>query len=156
MQWMCPHKQESCETCSWVPNSRRSHALFPFPRTRIIHNKNLSEPVSTADMSCSALLTFLFWQGFRASTALAQKCYVPNGDEIPDTPCSPTSSNQASACCSPHHTCLSNGLCLQADMTVNRGSCTDQTWKSSRCAQWCQDGKIHASGTVCLSINALI
>ena len=157
MQWMCPYEQESYETCSWVLSSHRSPALFFFLRTRIIHANNFPEPVSTADMSYSAFLTFVFWQGFRASTALAQKCYVPNGEEVSDdTPCNPTSSDQASACCSRYDTCLSNGLCLEADMTLNRGSCTDRTWKSKGCAQWCSDGKTHASGTVCLSINALI
>ena len=126
-----------------APTSRGSNALFPFPQTRIIHTNNFPKPVSTADMSYSAFLTFLFWQGFRASTALAQKCYAPNGDA-----CNPTSSNQVSACCAPPDTCLSNGLCLGADMTPSRGSCTDRTWKSTGCAQWCSDGKTtHTSGT---------
>ena len=157
MQSICSHEQESFETWSWIPNSHRCHAAFSFPRTRIIHTKNLSEPMSTADMSCSIILVFLLWQCFRDSTALAQKCYWPNGNEASgDTPCSTTSSDQASACCSPNGACISNGLCFNADMTLNRGSCTDQTWKSKGCASWCQDGKTHGSGTVRLSINPFI
>ena len=148
MQWIYSHEQESVQICSWVPNSHKSHTLFPFPRTRIIHTKNLFEPMSTASISCSTFFVFLLCQGFRVSTALAQKCYLPNGDEASwDTPCSPTSSNQASACCSPDDTCLSNRLCLNADMQPGRGSCTDQNWKSKGCAPCCQDGKTAASGT---------
>ena len=149
MQWMGCHEQEHFQTCSWVPNSHISHALFPFSLRRIIPFKNLFEPMSAANMSYSTFLVFLLWQGFGASTALAQICYHPNQNEAPgDTPCAPTSSNGASACCFPEDTCISNGLCLNADMIFNRGSCTDPTWKSTGCAPWCQDGKTRASGTV--------
>ena len=149
MQWICCHEQAYFQICSWVPNSHKSHALFPLSLRRIIHTKIYFEPMSAAKMPCSTFLVFLVWQGFGASTALAQKCYLPSQDEAPrDTPCTPTSSNEASACCFPEEACISNGLCLRADMTVARGSCTDQTWKSKGCAPWCQDGKTHASGTV--------
>lgn len=149
MQWVCCHEREYFQICSWVPNSHKSHALFPFSLRRIINTENHFEPMSTANMSCSTFLVLLVWQGFGASTALAQKCYSPNGTEASgDTPCSPPSSNQASACCYPKDTCLSNGLCLDPDMTTRRGSCTDQSWKSRGCVPWCQDGKTHASGIV--------
>ena len=38
--------------------------------------------------------------------------------------------------------CLSNNLCLNqggAEL-ISRGSCTDETWQSSECGQYCLDG----------------
>lgn len=39
--------------------------------------------------------------------------------------------------------CLSNNLCLNQDGAelISRGSCTDETWQSSECGQYCLDGK---------------
>ena len=93
-------------------------------------------------MFCLTFKFVLLWQCCRISTTFAQKCYVPNGTEIAaDTPCGPTSSNQASACCNPEDTCLSNRLCLNSLLLTNRGTCTDPTWQSDGCAPWCKDGK---------------
>lgn len=134
--------QASLQTCSQATNFHKSHMFSPVPLIRISHTKKPSQPKSIASMSCSILLVFLLWQG----CALAQKCYLPNGSEATSfTPCGPTSSNQASACCLPEDTCLSNRLCLGADLLIRRGSCTDPTWQSYGCAPWCQDGKIPAS-----------
>lgn len=70
--------------------------------------------------------------------AKAQTCYYPNGTSSVDTPCH--SDNAASACCNEGATCLSNGLCLGGSI-VSRGSCTDQSWESPDCPQYCADGK---------------
>jgi len=74
-------------------------------------------------------------------------CYWPNGDTTPqDVACRDDSDN--SACCSPGFACLDNGLCMTtrhvnlspSNVTYVRGSCTDQTWKSSRCPNYCVRG----------------
>lgn len=71
-------------------------------------------------------------------------CYYPNGDTAPqDTPC--TDATAQSACCGEGYACLSNGICeatgdeLQKPdaSTYVRGSCTDQTWRSSDCPNFC-------------------
>ena len=74
----------------------------------------------------------------------AQTCYYPDGTVAPgDTPCrSPSIGEGSSACCAKAHICLSNSLCLHTDgqEAIARGSCTDETWQSSECAQYCSDG----------------
>ena len=111
------------------------------------HAKKVSKTHSSTylqpSMSCSIFHVFLFfWQAHRfVPTALAQQtCYVPDGTEVGiDTPCGPTSTNQASPCCDPRDTCLSNGLCLNSLLYISRGSCTDRSWRSDGCVPWCQD-----------------
>lgn len=75
----------------------------------------------------------------------AQTCYYPDGSvSSHDTPChSLLIGDEASACCGYLDVCLDNGLCLaQAGAElVSRGSCTDQTWQSPECSQYCSDGK---------------
>ena len=73
--------------------------------------------------------------------AKAQTCYYPNSTSSVDTPCH--SDAAASACCHDTDTCLSNGLCLAqgGGELISRGSCTDQSWESPNCPQYCADGK---------------
>ena len=71
----------------------------------------------------------------------AATCYFPDGDISPyDTPCNPLAN--ASVCCFTGQACLSNELC-QADtdgvITYARGTCTDQSWKSPDCPEFCLD-----------------
>ena len=80
----------------------------------------------------------------KVSTISAQTCFFPNGDVASrDRPCRASSSDQASACCAYMDVCLDNNLCLaqQGNEVVSRGSCTDQSWQSGACPQYCQDGK---------------
>lgn len=130
-------------------------ASFSFSSMRTIHIKQLPIFRLETTMFCStSLLSILFWQFCKISTSLAQKCYLPNGSEaFQNTPCGSTSSSQASACCHPWDTCLSNRLCFDSQMLTNRGSCTDPTWQSDGCAPWCQDGEIFDSNTVRSSIS---
>ncbi|KXS98573.1 hypothetical protein AC578_4285 [Pseudocercospora eumusae] len=67
--------------------------------------------------------------------ALAQNCYYPNGDvSTTDAACS----SGDSACCPNNWECLSNGLCYDpTNKYFNRNTCTDQTWESSDCPQYC-------------------
>ena len=81
----------------------------------------------------------------KAVTVGAQTCYFPDGSVAGrDTPCRAPTSDQASACCAYSDICLDNNLCLgqNGSQSISRGSCTDQTWHSSECPQYCQDGKM--------------
>ena len=75
----------------------------------------------------------------------AQMCYSPDGTAFPsDSPChSPSIVDGASACCNTHDVCLNNGLCLSqaGGEFIYRGTCTDQSWQSPNCSQYCADGK---------------
>ena len=75
------------------------------------------------------------------------KCYFPDGSiATNDTPCnSAATSNSVSACCGHSDICLDNALCLMQhdDLGIVRGSCTDETWQSPECAQYCPDGNRH-------------
>lgn len=71
-------------------------------------------------------------------------CYIPDGSVAPqDTAC--RNDNDAAACCGQGYACLSNGICMstgdeiQKDgaSTFVRGSCTDQSWRSNSCPQFC-------------------
>ena len=43
-----------------------------------------------------------------------------------------------SPCCGKNGTCLANGLCQNSKSNLTaRGTCTDRTWKSSNCPQFC-------------------
>lgn len=76
----------------------------------------------------------------------AEACYYPDGSVAAlDTPChSSSTGGGASACCTYPDICLDNKLCLAQGgvsdaAVISRGSCTDQTWKSSGCSQYCAD-----------------
>lgn len=71
------------------------------------------------------------------------KCYFPDGSIASnDTPCnSAATKNSVSACCGHSDICLDNALCLpqHESPALVRGSCTDETWQSPMCAQYCSD-----------------
>ena len=75
------------------------------------------------------------------SQALAV-CYYPNGDISDDLSCNPSAVN--STCCQRNWTCLSNGVCglmnSTGDVNYGRHSCTDKTWNSPSCPQFCLMG----------------
>ena len=68
-------------------------------------------------------------------------CYYPDKSiAAHDTPCH--SSDGDSFCCGQGFACLSNKLCQATSLIVHgssyaRGSCTDQTWRSSNCPSFC-------------------
>lgn len=104
------------------------------------------------------LIAFLICLLEKAVTISAQTCFFPNGDvSSRDTPCRALPSDQASACCAYMDVCLDNGLCLaqQDNEVVSRGSCTDSTWQSDTCPQYCQDGKFSISLGVAQGIPCL-
>ena len=86
----------------------------------------------------------------RDSMPDTQMCYYPDGTVAQgDTPCHSSSiGDGSSACCAAAHICLSNGLCLHTNVqeAIARGSCTDKTWQSLECAEYCSDRKPQLEG----------
>jgi hypothetical protein len=75
-----------------------------------------------------------------------KQCYYPSGGLAPGLPCFPDRPN--SQCCGFGWTCLSNGLCKTGPSNEKnfksqfyRAGCTDQTWNSTSCAQFCRASK---------------
>lgn len=67
------------------------------------------------------------------------KCWFPDGSAATgDTVCD--SNINPSACCGSDSLCLANGLCLKYGV-IGRGTCTDSTWQSPLCPQYCLDVK---------------
>lgn len=62
-------------------------------------------------------------------------CYYPDGTYQPtDRPCN-SNGTEESFCCGPGVTCLSDKVC--DNFGYVRGSCTDQSFKSSACPNFC-------------------
>ncbi|KAJ0158402.1 hypothetical protein CTA2_11649 [Colletotrichum tanaceti] len=78
-------------------------------------------------------------------------CYAPNGDLANNetyVPCNKLGINQSgvfSSCCAldgppdRRDICSSSGLCINRQDQVQRGFCTDRTWKSKACNHVCTD-----------------
>jgi len=70
-----------------------------------------------------------------------QPCYAPNGDlaQGGNFPC--FLDQDVSPCCGEGSICEASGLCKVAGSTgvsdLIRGSCTDRTWNSPECPQYC-------------------
>ncbi|KAK4039877.1 transcription initiation factor IID, 18kD subunit-domain-containing protein [Parachaetomium inaequale] len=66
-------------------------------------------------------------------------CYYPNGDLAKDDhPCDPDAEH--SPCCAAPtvgKACLANKLCVSPENIYARGSCTDPTWMSPECPNYC-------------------
>lgn len=75
---------------------------------------------------------------FLAAFTYAQNCYYPNGELAQgDGPCYTTDGT----CCPYQWQCLSNGLCyLDNENYYGRYTCTDQSWQSSSCPNYCTNG----------------
>ena len=76
------------------------------------------------------------------SIASNTTCYFPGGLESKGSPCNPTAN--VSTCCGPGFVCLGNRLCAPGPNNRKtyhykfyRSSCTDSTWKSSACPNFC-------------------
>lgn len=71
--------------------------------------------------------------------ALATTCYDSTGAVTDNVPCNPDA--DVSVCCGANQygiACLDNKLCQGWDGQVFRGTCTDKTWKSPDCPQFCK------------------
>ena len=96
-------------------------------------------------MHALSLIAISVCFSMKATKIRAQTCYFPDGSvSTDDAPCRASSSDQPSPCCKPTDVCLDNALCLaqSGPEGVSRGSCTDKTWQSSECPQYCQDGQL--------------
>ncbi|KAJ5825324.1 hypothetical protein N7474_002462 [Penicillium riverlandense] len=85
----------------------------------------------------------------------ATECYYPNGTPADgDVPC--RGDGTASACCGPDAVCLTNGLCLAIEQPfgLSRGSCSDSTWQSDNCAQYCGMDYGPAGGAALVLFNS--
>ncbi|THW47840.1 hypothetical protein D6D25_04281, partial [Aureobasidium pullulans] len=77
----------------------------------------------------------------------AQTCYYPDGlTPSDDIPCN--SNAATSSCCPTGSFCMDNGLCFGGGV-VSRASCSDQSWASAECAQYCTD--VNASTSISLT-----
>ncbi|THX31108.1 hypothetical protein D6D12_03034 [Aureobasidium pullulans] len=88
----------------------------------------------------------LFWLG------AAQTCYWPDKSTAEElTSCNGLAEN--SHCCGANSLCLDNGYCFNQgnkySNRISRGGCTDKSWDSDACPQYCQttisDGGISIS-----------
>lgn len=90
----------------------------------------------------TSLLLFASLTTFSSAT-----CYEPDGSIIQDdTSCDSTA--EASYCCGTGWSCLSDGICMieqQAATVYYRGSCTDKSWSSQECPNFCLQFGTNAS-----------
>ena len=70
-------------------------------------------------------------------------CYYPDGTEAADYQYVACNGSSVASCCIPAEgdACMSDGLCYWPGEYLYRGACTDQTWKSGNCPQYCQTCK---------------
>ncbi|QKX53207.1 uncharacterized protein TRUGW13939_00283 [Talaromyces rugulosus] len=86
------------------------------------------------------LLHLLFPLLVLGATHVSAICYNPDGSTTSqDVPCS---LSHQSNCCHPGWACLSNKLCQNPNapndtVAYVRGSCTDKTWRSGNCPNFC-------------------
>jgi hypothetical protein len=76
-----------------------------------------------------------------SNLAFAQKkCYYPGFEAPGDHPCDPDA--EESVCCGTGggSMCLTNNACVRPGHDMARGSCTDKSWKSGACPQFCTKG----------------
>ena len=76
-------------------------------------------------------------------------CYFPDGTYVAaDRPCI-DNGTQGGFCCGPGYTCLSDKVCYQASTSrYARGSCTDETFRSPSCPQFCLSAYIWCMWTL--------
>ncbi|KAK0292111.1 hypothetical protein LTR35_001540 [Friedmanniomyces endolithicus] len=98
----------------------------------------------------------LLLYGF-VSLAYAQSCYWPAETQADSnwTPCD--ASQNVSHCCHAEDLCLNNGYCFAQAGSGNgfpnrlvRGACTDRSWQSSSCPQYCADVSAGGEQTIAL------
>ncbi|KAK4196888.1 hypothetical protein QBC40DRAFT_3836 [Triangularia verruculosa] len=83
------------------------------------------------------------------------KCFYPGGGEsLDDVPCDADA--EVSVCCGSSASggaCLSNKLCMGTDGKMSRGSCTDKTFLSPECPNFCSVLRQGIVVTPCLNGN---
>lgn len=90
--------------------------------------------------SCSSVLALaaLVRLGLLPTCLAVAACFFPNGEVAQDMPCN--ASAAVGVCCGGYPNkmvCLDGGRCQENTGTIYRGTCTDQTWSSPECPQFC-------------------
>lgn len=94
------------------------------------------------------IIYFSLLTGCQLATAVSSKatCFSINGQPNTDFPC--FLGQSVSACCGTDSICLDNGLCKPVDSVgvseLIRGSCTDETWLSPSCPNYCVGKCVHS------------
>jgi hypothetical protein len=85
------------------------------------------------------LIIIIYMPHIPSTKAEVPSCFYPNGGRAEgDYACNLTA--EVSFCYAIGYSCLENKICARSgDVPYNRGSCTDQTWRSSDCPQFCRD-----------------
>lgn len=83
-----------------------------------------------------------------ALIAMAEQCYWPDTSRADNLEaCSPGPDNVFAPCCYQGHYCLSNGLCLdKTGMTLYRAGCTDSSFNSQSCGNYCSNDNFELAG----------
>ncbi|KAF1966445.1 hypothetical protein BU23DRAFT_574061 [Bimuria novae-zelandiae CBS 107.79] len=92
-----------------------------------------------------AAYAFLLLYGRVRSLTANSLCYFPNGKQLHDyTPCNQKAG--VSHCCKKTDACINNGYCFQQGrerfaygLRIARSSCTDRSFDSPACPQYCKD-----------------
>lgn len=83
-----------------------------------------------------ALSLLLLAVGVLAQNLNVPICYYPDESVAGGNYACNLAAN-VSACCGVGSTCLDNGLCGSGSQGIIRGACTDRSWGSPDCPQYC-------------------
>lgn len=76
-----------------------------------------------------------------ATMTVARQCFNSGGDYVSEfAVCNPA--DVAGPCCSGGDVCLSNGLCQNTAGDTYQGGCTDKSYKSASCPNFCTGNKV--------------
>lgn len=91
--------------------------------------------------SFSAFLSFICLLLFISS--ISATCFYPDGSIPSDYTYTPCGNAAVEPCCTSafNGECVSGGLCKNDDDQYYIGACTDQTWESSICPNYCKNGE---------------
>lgn len=117
----------------------------PQPRKKLQSTKSIA--VMFGRFSLSLTIATAVLAPTLSTLVAATACYYPDGSTATgDTPCG---NGTDVACCGKDSICLTNGLCMDVAQpySLARSSCSDQTWTSSNCPNYClQSSTFNGSG----------
>ena len=101
------------------------------------------------------LLTSVLCTALSVRAISERRCYFPDGSIDTDGyVCNQTAAanGEGSACCLHNDACYQTGTCFQDWSGVTyRQSCTDQSWKSPACPQYCTSAGVYTGTRLRLS-----
>jgi hypothetical protein len=120
--------------------SRSEEIYTPLKSQLHLRSSFLSLPAMFTSIPFT-LLIIIYIRYILPTKAEVPSCFYPNeGRAEGDYACNLTA--EVSFCCAVGYSCLDNKICTGSGDDIqpyNRGSCTDQTWNSPACPQFCQD-----------------